>query len=264
MREETIINVDRLLCEKVGFTPISFFCTDESKEEIIYASNSLTICYLINGRGEYYYNKKKTDIEEALTFMDEKEGHIRLKKGSKKAYIFRCEGEIVSIQKRQRSERRVFYTGKNSLLSRKFAEVLKSSYLSSNDVLDSYVSLFESIVDMVAISEDPLNYNIVKNMIYLAEKSCYLSRFNISKEFIGSPFSSDYLLSVFKEKMGVSFSRYYENIKTEKCVYDLRFTNLPIKEISQRYGFKNEKSFNTFVRKVTGIDVVRFRDNAKE
>ena len=66
---------------------------------------------------------------------------------------------------------------------------------------------------------------------------------------------------LFNKNLGMSFKKYVSKQKIEK-VYDmLRFTNLPISEISSRLGFSSIQNFCKFFNKHTSISPLQYRIN---
>lgn len=70
-----------------------------------------------------------------------------------------------------------------------------------------------------------------------------------------------HLSRLFKEEVGVSFTRYLANHRFEHGLRDLLTTNLPVYQIAQRHGFSSTRQFNVLFRQLHGCTPRRFREN---
>ena len=72
-------------------------------------------------------------------------------------------------------------------------------------------------------------------------------------------YSTSYFKSLFKNSVGVSPYRFRLNARLQKACSELAGTNLPIREISRKYGFANIETFYRAFKKFTGKTPGAFR-----
>ena len=73
--------------------------------------------------------------------------------------------------------------------------------------------------------------------------------------------SNDYVKKRFKQYYGITPYGYYMDVKMTHSKYLLRRTNLPIKQIADRLGFKSDRYFSKRFREVTGMTASQYRKN---
>lgn len=75
--------------------------------------------------------------------------------------------------------------------------------------------------------------------------------------------SNDYVKKQFKQYYGVTPYAYYLDVKVTHAKYLLRRTNLSIKQIADRLGYKSDRYFSKRFREITGETATQFRKNEK-
>ena len=55
--------------------------------------------------------------------------------------------------------------------------------------------------------------------------------------------SAPYLSSFFEKYMGINFSTYYTNLRLERAVHDLLYTDIPVEQIALKNGFSDPRAF---------------------
>ena len=75
--------------------------------------------------------------------------------------------------------------------------------------------------------------------------------------------SNDYVKKQFKQYYGVTPYAYYLDVKVTHAKYLLRRTNLSIKQIADRLGYKSDRYFSKRFREITGETATHFRKNEK-
>lgn len=75
--------------------------------------------------------------------------------------------------------------------------------------------------------------------------------------------SNDYVKKQFKQYYGVTPYAYYLDVKVTHAKYLLQRTNLSIKQIADRLGYKSDRYFSKRFREITGITATQFRKNEK-
>ena len=76
--------------------------------------------------------------------------------------------------------------------------------------------------------------------------------------------SNDYVKKQFKQYYGVTPYTYYLDLKVTHAKYLLEKTNLPIKMIADRLGYKSDRYFSKRFREITGMTASQFRKNDKK
>lgn len=76
--------------------------------------------------------------------------------------------------------------------------------------------------------------------------------------------SNDYVKKQFKQCYGVTPYAYYLDVKITHAKYLLQKTNLPIKQIADRLGYKSDRYFSKRFREITGITATQFRKSEKK
>lgn len=79
---------------------------------------------------------------------------------------------------------------------------------------------------------------------------------NISNVF---HFSPNYLNTLFKQEMGDPIKQYIDGHKSKLIENRLKYSQQPIKSISNEFGFNDLSHFNKFIRKHLGVNPKDFR-----
>ena len=84
---------------------------------------------------------------------------------------------------------------------------------------------------------------------------------NLSLKGVADAFhiSEPYLSSVFKQRMGQTFSSYMEYVRMEKAKQFLRTTQMPINQIAEKVGYYSVNSFCRAFKRVTGTSASKYR-----
>lgn len=75
--------------------------------------------------------------------------------------------------------------------------------------------------------------------------------------------SNDYVKKCFKQYYGLTPYAYYLDVKMTHAKYLLQRTNLPIKQIADRLGFKSDRYFSKRFRELVGVTATQYRKNEK-
>lgn len=75
--------------------------------------------------------------------------------------------------------------------------------------------------------------------------------------------SNDYVKKQFKQFYGVTPYAYYLDVKITHAKYLLQRTNLPIKQIADRLGYRSDRYFSKRFREIVGITATDFRKKQK-
>ena len=75
---------------------------------------------------------------------------------------------------------------------------------------------------------------------------------------------SPHRLSHFiKEVLGISFQEYLQNIRFEKALFELTYSDTPIKDIVSQCGFSDQKYFNAELKKRFSLTALKYRKMMK-
>lgn len=72
----------------------------------------------------------------------------------------------------------------------------------------------------------------------------------------------NYFCSLFKNKMGISFTNYLQKIRIEKAKNFLLDPNFKVYDVSEKVGFHDEKYFYKVFKKLTGLTPNEFRNQS--
>lgn len=88
----------------------------------------------------------------------------------------------------------------------------------------------------------------------------------ISLENIASQFylSREYFSRFFKKNMGVTFSRYVNQVRLMHIYHDICNTQDGIMELAERHGFTNYKLFNRMFHEIYGCSPREIRQNSRK
>ena len=75
--------------------------------------------------------------------------------------------------------------------------------------------------------------------------------------------SNDYVKKQFKQCYGITPYAYYLDLKLTHAKYLLRQTNLPIKQIADKLGYKSDRYFSKRFREIVGVTATQYRNSVK-
>ena len=70
-----------------------------------------------------------------------------------------------------------------------------------------------------------------------------------------------YFSHMFKEKLGVNFSNYLENIRMREAARLIKETDISLNELYISVGYNNATSFRRAFKKIYGVTPSSMRDN---
>ncbi len=76
--------------------------------------------------------------------------------------------------------------------------------------------------------------------------------------------SKNYFCKIFKQKFGVSFLQYLNNLRVQRAQYLLTHTEDAVEEICTRVGFTQTKYFYKVFKSNVGITPLKYRKNTRE
>ncbi len=117
-------------------------------------------------------------------------------------------------------------------------------------------------IELVTLMNDVRKSQILSKPIvlcldYIYSHMHYRITINEVAEYL--KLSESYLSRLFKKEMGMPFSRYVMELKIEKAMNLLQFSDYSISEISYYLSFSNESHFIQTFQKFTGETPLKFR-----
>ena len=117
--------------------------------------------------------------------------------------------------------------------------------------------------------EEPVMTERSADMERMGEIITYIDRHHrapISLESISSEFylSREYFSRFFKKNMGVTFSRYVNQLRLTHIYHDICNTQDGIMEIAEKHGFTNYKLFNRMFHEIYGCTPREIRGRQKQ
>lgn len=138
------------------------------------------------------------------------------------------------------------------ILDERFNEHL--SFKLCEDLALKLCNLFSNETEDTSNLAATIEKYIVKNYM---DPSLGLNK--ISDEF---QISESYFSHMFKEKTGVNFSTYLENIRMNEAARLIRETDISLNELYIAVGYNNSNTFRRAFKKVFGVTPSSMRDNA--
>jgi len=72
-------------------------------------------------------------------------------------------------------------------------------------------------------------------------------------------FNKSYFSELFKREVGINFSQYLNKVRVENAKNLLKYSDLPVQEISELAGYRNLAYFISIFKKRTGVSPAKFR-----
>ena len=160
-------------------------------------------------------------------------------------------------------------SGNPRLYSFGAADAIYNYYLIHNDKM-LLVDLYPKLKDNFAKwEEEPVMTERSADMERMGEIITYIDRHHrepISLESISSEFylSREYFSRFFKKNMGVTFSRYVNQLRLTHIYHDICNTQDGIMEIAEKHGFTNYKLFNRMFHEIYGCTPREIRGRQKQ
>lgn len=134
---------------------------------------------------------------------------------------------------------------------------------SFNETISYFTSFIINVTKSLSVDKIYDSQDIISNIIK------YINihyREPLNQEFVASLFyiNSSYLSTLFKEKIGMKYTDYINQLRIEKAKQLLAQTNKKINTISKYIGFENEKYFFRVFKKYTNYTPEEFRKLTKK
>ncbi len=112
------------------------------------------------------------------------------------------------------------------------------------------------------LNHKTFNINVAKAIDYV--ENHYFEDISlelIADEILISPF---YLSRIFKQEKGINFTEYITKIRIEKAVLLAKTTELTVREIGERVGYRNQTYFCRVFKKTTGMTISQIKIRSKK
>lgn len=129
--------------------------------------------------------------------------------------------------------------------------------------LENFISdISETAISLISAKREDKNNNIIERAMELIEQNIDT---DVSLEAIASqiPVSSTYLSSMFKNKIGTSYKNYTTQIRMNKAKELLSTSDLPIYEVAQKTGYKDQRHFSSLFQSKFNMLPTEYRKHTK-
>ncbi|HBG26479.1 MAG: hypothetical protein A2Y10_06205 [Planctomycetes bacterium GWF2_41_51] len=156
------------------------------------------------------------------------------------------------------------YFFKDIYLEPYFRKMLGLAKNHANDVHEKAVIIFHKILIKLQNQSSYLNTystNVKKTITYIKE---YLEKDISMQDISGNVgLSPEHLTRIFKKEVGTTPYLYYLKKRIHLAQVLLKNTNMSVKEIASRLGYKDEFYFSNCFKKYTGVSPLNYRKNSE-
>ncbi|WP_025691717.1 response regulator transcription factor [Paenibacillus zanthoxyli] len=138
------------------------------------------------------------------------------------------------------------------------AESSLTACASFKDCREQFLEILRGFMTIVQANRGKKHAEVIEKCVSYIEAHFTL---DISLEHVASLlfFSPNYLSTIFKSYLGVSFTRYLSDIRLEKAVQLLGASDMKVFEIAGKAGFKDEKYFYRVFKAKYGLTPDEYR-----
>jgi len=143
-------------------------------------------------------------------------------------------------------------------------EILATDVRKSFHSVDQIKEHLLAMIDQLLEGESKQTSNIAANYIQEAETYIQNNYFNaITTEKIADVLclNPSYFSTLFKEKKGITVTKYITNLRLEKAVDLLANSDAHVSDIASIIGFNDPRYFSKVFKKYKGITPLEFRKN---
>lgn len=126
-----------------------------------------------------------------------------------------------------------------------------------------YDILFEIFQEQLTHQNRSEKYYSIRNSINYMEEHFFDSNLNIEKIAEASGISSVHFRNLFKEIFETSPTKYITEIRLQKAIDLLMFSDLPVYKISETIGYENVNYFNRIFKKHMLFTPIQYRERNK-
>lgn len=125
--------------------------------------------------------------------------------------------------------------------------------------IGGYIRLIFSSIHMIAVDEGDI---VLKLKEFVQEN--YFRKLTVGSTATHFDLSTRDCSEYFRDKIGMSFNDYLNNVRLEKAKVFLQQTDLSVEHISNEIGYANPKYFFRVFKKYAGMTPVEYRDQIRE
>lgn len=141
-------------------------------------------------------------------------------------------------------------------------EILRFNSLLFEFMFQIYHNFSEEVSDTDSRKETKTFGRIQNILDYLDEN--YASQISLDEIASVACFQKEYFCHFFKKQMGITYTRYLNDLRLAKIRKDLAETDLPLKDILEKHGFTNYKLFRKMFNETFGCTPVAYRKKLME
>lgn len=122
--------------------------------------------------------------------------------------------------------------------------------------------IIRPIIDQLAAREDSQYKNISEKIIHIIHQE-FDSDLTLDEIATRLHYNPNYLSSIFRKEMDISFSEYLSSYRHHVAKNWLVETDMSVKEISEKLKYKNPQNFIRSFKKLEGTTPGKYRDQKK-
>lgn len=126
------------------------------------------------------------------------------------------------------------------------------------DLAQAYTKAFLYLVERALNSDVSIEYDAVERAVQYIRAN-YESSIGLDELAAIACVSKCHLVHRFKAKLGISPLRYIREVRVDSAKRLLATTDIPVREIAERVGFRNPLYFSRIFKHVTGLSPTAFR-----
>ncbi|MCR5156743.1 MAG: AraC family transcriptional regulator [Butyrivibrio sp.] len=141
-------------------------------------------------------------------------------------------------------------------------EILRFNSLLFEFMFQIYHNFSEEVSDTDSRKETK-TFGRIQNILDYLDNN-YASQISLDEIASVACFQKEYFCHFFKKQMGITYTRYLNDLRLAKIRKDLAETDLPLKDILEKHGFTNYKLFRKMFNETFGCTPVAYRKKLME
>ncbi|MBE5825856.1 MAG: helix-turn-helix domain-containing protein [Butyrivibrio sp.] len=141
-------------------------------------------------------------------------------------------------------------------------EILRFNSLLFEFMFQIYHNFSEEVNDADNRKETK-TFGRIQNILDYLDNN-YASQISLDEIASVACFQKEYFCHFFKKQMGITYTRYLNDLRLAKIRKDLAETDLPLKDILEKHGFTNYKLFRKMFNETFGCTPVAYRKKLME
>lgn len=131
----------------------------------------------------------------------------------------------------------------------------------SLDALSHWLSrILRRFTDCVFVLKDVKHVDVLQKSVRFI-RSRYHEKLSLDEVSSAVGLSSSYFCRIFKEEMGMPFTRYLNQVRIERAKDLLASTSIELADIASLAGFEDQSYFNRVFKRITGTSPGRYRES---